>query len=79
MTTLILKLTAAPSFGALKWLADAFNNFVEALDEAKKMARDAERALTKAGANVTYREIEDLSHTYPRELNPAILAWLRAA
>jgi hypothetical protein len=43
MTTLILKLTAAPSFGALKWLADAFNNFVEALDEAKKMARDAER------------------------------------
>jgi hypothetical protein len=43
MTTLILKLTAAPSFGVLKRLADAFNNFVEALDEAKKMARDAER------------------------------------
>jgi hypothetical protein len=43
MTTLILKLTAAPSFGALKRLADAFNNFVEALDTAKEMARAAER------------------------------------
>ena len=28
------------------------------------------------GADVTYREIEDLSHTYPREMNAAMLAWL---
>ena len=40
------------------------------------MAREAQRALTSAGANVTYREIDDLSHTYPREMNAAILDWL---
>jgi len=28
---------------------------------------------------VTYREIEDLSHTYPREINAQILQWLGAA
>ena len=43
-----------------------------------QMARDARDALAAAGASVTYREIEDLSHTYPRELNPQILAWLDA-
>jgi phospholipase/carboxylesterase len=42
-----------------------------------EMARDAQRALAKAGANVVYREVEDLSHTYPRELNPQVLDWLR--
>jgi hypothetical protein len=42
MTTLVLKFAEAPAFG-LKRLAKAFNNFVEVLDEAKKMARDAER------------------------------------
>src|SRR6202012_3361038 len=41
-----------------------------------EMARGAERALTAAGAAVTYREIPDLAHSYPRELNPRILAWL---
>jgi phospholipase/carboxylesterase len=41
-----------------------------------EMAREARDALTAAGAAVTYREIADLSHTYPRELNPEILAWL---
>jgi phospholipase/carboxylesterase len=41
--------------------------------------RQAHRALTKAGASVTYREIEDLSHTYPREINSALLSWLEAA
>ena len=40
------------------------------------MAREAARALAEAGARVTYRELEDLSHTYPRELNPQILAWM---
>lgn len=41
------------------------------------MAREAERALKRAGADVTYRELEDLSHTYPREMNAAILEWLQ--
>lgn len=40
------------------------------------MAREAQRALSEAGATVTYREIDDLSHTYPREMNAAMLAWL---
>lgn len=43
-----------------------------------EMAREAQAALAAAGAAVTYREIEDLSHTYPRELNPEILDWLDA-
>ncbi len=43
------------------------------------LAREAERALTAAGANVTYREIDDLSHTYPREMNAAMLSWLMAS
>jgi phospholipase/carboxylesterase len=41
-----------------------------------EMAREANRALVAAGAAVTYRELPDLSHTYPRELNPQILAWM---
>jgi phospholipase/carboxylesterase len=40
------------------------------------VARAANQALTAAGAKVTYREIADLSHAYPREVNPAILDWL---
>ena len=43
-----------------------------------EMAREAERALRAAGAAVTYVELPDLAHTYPRELNPQILAWLDA-
>jgi phospholipase/carboxylesterase len=39
-------------------------------------ARHAQAALAAAGADVTYREIEDLSHTYPREINSALLEWL---
>jgi phospholipase/carboxylesterase len=38
--------------------------------------RTANQALTMAGANVVFREIEDLSHTYPRDENGAILDWL---
>lgn len=37
------------------------------------MAREAAQALTQAGADVTYLEIDDLSHTYPREANACIL------
>jgi len=39
------------------------------------MARMANAALTAAGAAVTFREIEDLSHTYPRDENPRMLDW----
>jgi phospholipase/carboxylesterase len=41
-------------------------------------ARMAAQALEAAGAAVVYREIADLSHTYPRDENPAILDWLAA-
>jgi phospholipase/carboxylesterase len=44
-----------------------------------QMARQTRQLLSAAGANVTYREIEDLSHCYPREINPAILSWLDVA
>lgn len=40
------------------------------------VARQAQQALSAAGANVSYREIGDLSHTYPREVNAPMLAWL---
>jgi phospholipase/carboxylesterase len=43
-----------------------------------QMARQTRQLLSAAGANVTYREIEDLSHCYPREINPAILSWLNS-
>lgn len=39
------------------------------------LARMANEALGGAGAEITYREIDDLSHTYPREENAAILRW----
>jgi len=40
-----------------------------------QLARDAERTLAQAGAKVVYREIADLSHTYPRDENAAMLDW----
>ena len=43
------------------------------------MARGARQALTAAGALVTYREIADLSHVYPREEGSAILHWFLGA
>jgi phospholipase/carboxylesterase len=42
-------------------------------------ARMARQALEAAGARLVYREIEDLSHTYPRDENPRILDWLARA
>lgn len=39
-------------------------------------ARDAARVLEEAGADLVYRELADLSHTYPREENARIVAWL---
>jgi phospholipase/carboxylesterase len=40
-----------------------------------ELARSAERTLAEAGAAVVYREIADLSHTYPRDENAHILDW----
>lgn len=39
-------------------------------------ARQTRDLLTAAGANVTYREVDNLSHCYPREMNAPILKWL---
>jgi phospholipase/carboxylesterase len=41
-----------------------------------QVARQTHSLLSAAGADVTYREIDDLSHTYPREINAQILRWL---
>jgi phospholipase/carboxylesterase len=38
-------------------------------------ARTAYEVLTRAGAKMVYREIADLSHTYPRDENGSILDW----
>jgi phospholipase/carboxylesterase len=50
--------------GALDWMFPV---------SAAHLGRDA---LEAAGARLVYREIEDLSHTYPRDENPRILDWL---
>ena len=44
-----------------------------------QVARQTSQALSVAGADVTYRELDDLSHCYPREMNAEMLAWLRGA
>jgi phospholipase/carboxylesterase len=41
-----------------------------------QVARQTRDLLSAAGADVTYRELEDLSHCYPREMNAPILKWL---
>src|SRR5882724_10262732 len=41
-----------------------------------QVARQTKDALAAAGADVTYRELDDLSHCYPREMNGPILNWL---
>ena len=53
--------------GALDWMFPV---------QTARMARDTLRA---AGAQLVYREPEDLSHTYPRDENPGILDWLMTA
>jgi phospholipase/carboxylesterase len=67
-------LTAAPErvrgrpiylvHGALDWMFPIYT------------ARMAQAALLAAGAALVYRELADLSHTYPREENLSILDWL---
>ncbi len=49
--------------GALDWLFPV------------QIAREAAKILKGAGADLRYREVEDLSHTYPREENASILDW----
>jgi phospholipase/carboxylesterase len=44
-----------------------------------QVARQTRQALSAAGADVTYRELDDLSHCYPREMNAEILGWLNRA
>ena len=39
------------------------------------MAREAAKVFRDAGAALVFREIEDLSHTYPREENARIIEW----
>jgi phospholipase/carboxylesterase len=50
--------------GALDWMFPV---------ETTRLAHDV---LARAGARLVYREIEDLSHAYPRDENPKILDWL---
>lgn len=38
-------------------------------------ARGAHDTLAAHGANITYREVDDLSHTWPRELTAPMLDW----
>jgi phospholipase/carboxylesterase len=64
------RLAALPihiTHGVLDWMFDV------------AVARAAAESLTAAGAAVTYQEIPDLAHTYPREINPGVLAWLDGA
>jgi phospholipase/carboxylesterase len=42
-----------------------------------QVARQTHQALAAAGAKIVYRELDDLSHCYPDEVNAPILAWLR--
>jgi phospholipase/carboxylesterase len=44
-----------------------------------QVARQTHEALSSAGADVTYREIDDLSHCYPREINAELLRWLNGS
>jgi len=44
-----------------------------------QVARQTHEALSAAGADVTYREIDDLSHCYPREINAEMLRWLNGS
>jgi phospholipase/carboxylesterase len=42
-----------------------------------QVARQTRQALAAAGAAIVYRELVDLSHCYPDEINAPMLAWLR--
>lgn len=40
-----------------------------------ELAQTAQRMLTFIGARLTYREVPDLAHVYPRDENPALVDW----
>ena len=64
------RLTGLPIYlthGALDWMFPV------------SVGRTAQRALAAAGAAVIYREVPDLSHTYPADEQEAILDWFLAA
>ena len=42
-------------------------------------ARQTQALLASAGAELVYRELDDLSHCYPDEINAPLLAWLRGS
>jgi phospholipase/carboxylesterase len=50
--------------GALDWMFQV------------EVARQTQAMLAASGAEVVYRELDDLSHTYPDEINASMLAWL---
>ena len=41
-----------------------------------ELAQTAQRMLSHIGARVTYREVDDLAHVYPRDENAALVDWL---
>jgi phospholipase/carboxylesterase len=51
--------------GALDWMFQV------------EVARQTHIALAAAGADIVYRELDDLSHCYPDEINAPVLRWLR--
>jgi phospholipase/carboxylesterase len=51
--------------GALDWMFQV------------EVARQTHDMLADAGAKTVYRELDDLSHCYPDEINASMLAWLR--
>ena len=56
--------------------ADPYRAWRAGLDvPAAARAHTPSRRWPQAGADVVYREIADLSHTYPRDENGAILDW----
>ena len=78
----------APACGALHALPHALGDLGRARDRPiylvhgaldwmfpVEAAREAAAAFEEAGAALVYREIEDLSHTYPREENARIIEW----
>ena len=40
-------------------------------------ARKTHQLLHAAGADITFREVPELSHTYPRQENKNILNWMK--
>ena len=61
-----------------RWTTRSVEPVVAVGQRPAEVAREAQQSLARAGASVTYREIDNLSHTYPVEENPRILEWMSA-